>query len=107
MKNIKLEYEYKTNDNNYIIVYDKETKEELLLLRIAFGGCVYSGYVIYKGREKNKQNHLNLTGFLPQNIDKYISIAIDNEYIYVQYLRLAGPSYLRHTVCTMRKYKYK
>lgn len=92
-----------------LIIYDKETKEEVIIASLGFDGLVYHGRVIYKDTSSNmsdKERHLNLPGIYPWKFKKYIGAAIDKEYIYVQYQRYVVPSYDSHVEWTMRKYKY-
>lgn len=107
-------FEYIGDD--WIEVYDKKTKDPVLCLNapymisdVGWGHQVTSGYVIYKGCDKfldARGRHLNLSEFLPENLNKHIGIATDEEYIYVQYLRIYGPSWGRGSKWTMRKYRY-
>lgn len=106
LKPLSLEWDFDFESGAFVI-FEKETKDVVIIGHTAFGGVVNSANVVYKSAGNHNENtHLNLTGFLPQNFNKYIGVAIDDEYIYVQYLRLYGPSWGRRQSWTMRKYKY-
>ena len=115
-KLIPMEVYYDYKNNNEIIVYDKRTNEPVLYLKVndiisdtTWGPQVTSGYVIYKDCDKfldARGRHLNLSEFFPENLNKHIGIATDDEYIYVQYFGIYGPSWGRGRKWNMRKYRY-
>ena len=115
-KLVPMDVYFEYTDNDVIVVYDKKTNEPVLCLHAPYtissagwGQQVTGGYVVYKDCDKfldARGRHLNLSEFLPQNLNKHIGIAIDDTYVYVQYLRLYGPSYGRGRKWTMRKYRY-
>lgn len=103
-------------DDDWIIVYDKKTNAPVLHLYVAdtisdtaWGHQVTSGHVVYKDCCKfldARGRYLNLAGFKPDDINRCIGIATDDVYIYVQYLRIYGPTWGRGRKWTMRKYRY-
>lgn len=109
MRKLKpLELSFDVNGSK-LIIFDKETKEEVIVASLGYEGLVYHGSVVYKNTYNNlpdRQRHLNLPGFYPWKFYQHLGAAIDEEYIYVQYQRYVGPSYNFHAEWVMRKYKY-
>lgn len=105
LKKIELSYEFEDTapGRNYLIILDKNKKEKILTLSIGFGGLVHKGYLTYKNAENA---FLNLYGFYPEELNENIGIAIDDEYIYIQFIKSVGPSYGKGAVWVMRKYRY-